>query len=124
MSVPPSIEVRAGRPAPGGPDNRAGYCTGGAPGSRGFATEGDESAVKAHNERGRPTPQKPPTQEGPMTTPATDPRETILLECAAVAPNPWYPKDYAEAHGVHRDSLDPHLDELRLGGLIHLTDWV
>ena len=26
--------------------------------------------------------------------------------------------------GISRDSLDPHLDELRLGGLIHLTDWV
>src|SRR5204863_483354 len=59
-----------------------------------------------------------------LDRPATDPREIILLECAAAAPNPWYPKDYAQANGINRDSIDPPLDELRLGGLIHLTDWV
>jgi membrane associated rhomboid family serine protease len=52
------------------------------------------------------------------------PLETILRRCAEAAPQPWYPSAYAQAAGIPRDSLDPHLERLRLAGLIHLTDWV
>jgi rhomboid protease GluP len=54
----------------------------------------------------------------------SDPLETILLQCAQAAPDPWYPSGYAQANGIKRDDLDPHLDQLRMAGLIHLTDWV
>jgi membrane associated rhomboid family serine protease len=52
------------------------------------------------------------------------PLEAILRMCAAAAPNPWYPSVYAQTTGTPRDQLDPHLDQLRMGGLIHLTEWV
>jgi rhomboid protease GluP len=54
----------------------------------------------------------------------TNPLEEILRQCAQATPNPWYPSAYAQVAGISRDSLDPHLDQLRLGGLIKLTDWV
>lgn len=50
--------------------------------------------------------------------------EAILRYCAESAPRPWYPSEYARASGVPRDDLDAPLEKLRLGGLIHLTDWV
>jgi rhomboid protease GluP len=50
--------------------------------------------------------------------------ETILQQCAAAAPEPWYPSAYASSAGISRDSLDTDLDLLRLGGVIQLTDWV
>jgi membrane associated rhomboid family serine protease len=53
-----------------------------------------------------------------------DPLETILRQCAAAMPHPWYPSGYAQANGLKRDDLDPYLDQLRMSGLIHLTDWV
>lgn len=53
-----------------------------------------------------------------------DPLETILRQCAQAAPNPWYPSGYAQANGMTRDDLDPYLDQLRMAGFIHLTDWV
>src|SRR5439155_15926057 len=40
------------------------------------------------------------------------------------APNPWYPSEHARKNGIDRNSLDPHIDRLRMGGLIRLTDWV
>jgi membrane associated rhomboid family serine protease len=54
----------------------------------------------------------------------SDPLETILLQCAQAAPEPWYPSGYAQANGMKRDDLDPFLDQLRMAGLVHLTDWV
>ncbi len=54
----------------------------------------------------------------------THPLEEILRQCAQATPNPWYPSAYAQVAGISRDSLDPHLEQLRLGGLIRLTDWV
>jgi rhomboid protease GluP len=48
----------------------------------------------------------------------------ILQLCASSAPQPWYPSAYAKEKGIDRDSLDPHLDRLRMGGLVQLTDWV
>jgi membrane associated rhomboid family serine protease len=53
-----------------------------------------------------------------------DPLETILRQCSEAAPGPWYPSEYARTKGIARDDLDPHLDQLRMAGLIHLTDWV
>jgi membrane associated rhomboid family serine protease len=52
------------------------------------------------------------------------PLQAILISCARSAPNPWYPADFAEATGLPRERLDALLDELRLGGLVRLTDWV
>jgi rhomboid protease GluP len=49
---------------------------------------------------------------------------TIVTECAASAPEPWYPSDYVRKTGILRETLDPYLDRLRMGGLIQLTDWV
>jgi hypothetical protein len=48
----------------------------------------------------------------------------IMTECAASAPGPWYPSDYVQQTGTPRETLDPYLDRLRMGGLIQLTDWV
>src|SRR5260370_22763596 len=53
-----------------------------------------------------------------------DPMETILLQCSKAAPSPWYPSEYARTNGIQRDYLDPYLDQLRMAGLVHLTDWV
>jgi membrane associated rhomboid family serine protease len=54
----------------------------------------------------------------------TDLQEAVLRECAAAHPFPWYPADYVQATGVPRDTLDTCLDQLRLAGLLRLTDWV
>jgi membrane associated rhomboid family serine protease len=48
--------------------------------------------------------------------------ETLRL-VAATAPEPWYPQIHARDTGAARDSLDPPLERLRLGGLVQLTDW-
>jgi membrane associated rhomboid family serine protease len=61
---------------------------------------------------------------GPTAGPDLDLLQTILRCCAAAAPEPWYPKAYAETAGVPRDRLDLPLEQLRLAGLIRLTDWV
>jgi membrane associated rhomboid family serine protease len=52
------------------------------------------------------------------------PLESILRLCAAKAPEPWYPSVYAKETGTPRESLDPYLDQLRMAGLVRLTDWV
>jgi hypothetical protein len=52
------------------------------------------------------------------------PLEAILRMCAEATPNPWYPSVYAQATGTAREQLDPDLDQLRMGGLIRLTEWV
>lgn len=59
-----------------------------------------------------------------MTSSPGEALERILKLCAQAAPAPWYPSDFVQAEGVSRDSLDPHLDRLRLAGAIELTDWV
>jgi membrane associated rhomboid family serine protease len=53
-----------------------------------------------------------------------DLRQAILTSCKEADPNPWYPSALTRTGGVPRERLDPVLDELRLGGLIRLTDWV
>jgi hypothetical protein len=50
--------------------------------------------------------------------------ETILRQCADNSPSPWYPSAYAKSIGVQRDSLDEPLNQLRLKGLIKMTNWV
>lgn len=50
--------------------------------------------------------------------------DSILGLCAAATPDPWYPSAYSKTSGVARAQLDPLLDELRMAGLIRLTDWV
>jgi membrane associated rhomboid family serine protease len=59
-----------------------------------------------------------------MPDPGIHPLETILRRCAEAAPEPWYPSVYAKSVGISRDALDPHLDRLRMAGLVRLTDWV
>jgi membrane associated rhomboid family serine protease len=49
--------------------------------------------------------------------------EALLRLMAAAAPNPWYPREYAQTSGVERDSLYAPLNDLRIAGLIKLTDW-
>jgi membrane associated rhomboid family serine protease len=58
-----------------------------------------------------------------MSDAALPPLEMILRQCADKAPEPWYPSLYARETGTPRDSLDPHLDRLRLGGFVQLTEW-
>ena len=50
--------------------------------------------------------------------------DALLRLCGEAAPAPWYPSVYAREAGISRDSLDPDLEKLRMGGLIHLTEWV
>jgi rhomboid protease GluP len=49
--------------------------------------------------------------------------EALLRLCAAAAPKPWSPRTYAQESGVPRDSLDGPLNDLRLAGLVRLTEW-
>jgi membrane associated rhomboid family serine protease len=58
-----------------------------------------------------------------MTDPTTDTLETILRQCAAAAPQPWYPRGFAEANGVPPGAVEVALDRLRLRGLVRLTEW-
>ena len=55
---------------------------------------------------------------------ATTLRETILRQCLAADPNPWYPKEYAEATASDRERLYGPLNDLRLAQLVQLTEWV
>ncbi len=50
--------------------------------------------------------------------------ETILRYCAEAAPQPWYPSAFPITDTADRAALDHALDELRLAGLVRLTDWV
>jgi rhomboid protease GluP len=50
--------------------------------------------------------------------------ELVLRQCAGAAPKPWYPSSYISTDGVTREDIDGALDDLRLGGLVRLTDWV
>ena len=57
-------------------------------------------------------------------TAATSLRETLLRQCLAADPVPWYPKDYAQAAGIDREGLYGPLNDLRVANLVQLTDWV
>src|SRR4051794_22380151 len=49
--------------------------------------------------------------------------ESVLRECRAKDPAPFYPSIDAKDKGLNRADIDKALDELRLGGLIQLTPW-
>ena len=51
-------------------------------------------------------------------------RETLLRQCLAADPAPWYPKEYAQTSGVNRDSLYGPLNDLRVANLVQLTEWI
>jgi membrane associated rhomboid family serine protease len=59
-----------------------------------------------------------------MAKASTDLLEVILRECVRTGNQPWYPSTYVQETGLSRDDLDASLDDLRLGGLVRLTDWV
>jgi membrane associated rhomboid family serine protease len=48
----------------------------------------------------------------------------VLRACYDAAPAPLYPAPFAQARGLDRAALDRLLDELRLKGLVRLTEWV
>ena len=48
----------------------------------------------------------------------------LLHACYDAAPQPLYPGRFAQDRGIARDTLDRALDDLRLRGLVRLTDWV
>src|SRR5262249_24028555 len=48
----------------------------------------------------------------------------VLRACYDAAPEPLYPARFASAAGLYRTTLDRALDELRLSGLVRLTEWV
>ncbi len=58
-----------------------------------------------------------------MSEPVLPTHEALLQLCAAAAPRPWYPKEYAKSSGVPRDSLYSPLNDLRIAGLLKLTEW-
>jgi rhomboid protease GluP len=51
-------------------------------------------------------------------------RETLLRQCLATDPSPWYPKEYAQNAGVERESLYGPLNDLRAANLVQLTEWI
>lgn len=69
------------------------------------------------------TIQEGETKDIEMSDAAMPPLELILRQCATAAPQPWYPRQYAQQTGASREALDPHLDRLRLGGFVQLTEW-
>src|SRR5438132_9424690 len=50
--------------------------------------------------------------------------EKLLQQCQASAPEPLYAGPFAQVSGLPRDRIDAGLDQLRLAGLVRLTDWV
>jgi membrane associated rhomboid family serine protease len=60
-----------------------------------------------------------------MSQPADDYSTAKVLEqIQASAPEPWYPSQYARDLGLDRDRFDAPLDQLRMAGVIELTEWV
>jgi membrane associated rhomboid family serine protease len=48
----------------------------------------------------------------------------LLHACYDAAPQPLYPAQFAQDNGIDRATLDRALDDLRLRGLVRLTDWM
>lgn len=69
-----------------------------------------------------------PASEGPPPAPPpagpTRPPPEALLRAMAAAAGPWFPSRYAAQTGVPRDGLDEPLAELRLAGLVRVSEWV
>jgi len=49
--------------------------------------------------------------------------EALLRICGEAEPSPWYPRDYAKMTEIPRPALDALLSEMRVNGLIRLTEW-
>src|SRR5262245_36814972 len=58
-----------------------------------------------------------------MTEPAGPSLAEALRLVAAASPRPWYPAEHARVFGLDRDRLDREAEQLRLAGLVTLTDW-
>ena len=58
-----------------------------------------------------------------MPEASTDMMLAILRACQPVGQSPLYPSQYVKETGIDRALLDQGLDQLRLAGLIRLTDW-
>src|SRR2546423_540606 len=48
----------------------------------------------------------------------------LLRACFDAAPDPLYPAAFAQEKGIDRAAVDQALDDLRLRGLVRLTEWV
>ncbi len=66
------------------------------------------------------SPSSVPAVEASTGAAATD----VLRAIAAVAPQLWFPRRFAEVSGTSRDSLDEPLWRLRQAGMIHVADWI
>jgi len=51
-------------------------------------------------------------------------RETLLRQCLATHPGPWYPRDYARTSGLDIESFYGPLNDLRQASLVQLTEWI
>jgi len=49
--------------------------------------------------------------------------ESLLRLCAAGVPAPWHPKAFVRDNDVPRAAVDGLLNDLRLAGLVQLTEW-
>lgn len=54
---------------------------------------------------------------------ASEPMVELLRGIAASEPTPWYAGEFARTAGVSRDALDEPLNQLRVAGLVRMTDW-
>jgi len=57
-----------------------------------------------------------------MSEDGLHPLESILRMCAAAAPEPWYPRLFAQQPGVNAQALSHCLEELWISGLIERTE--
>src|SRR5437879_4299129 len=93
-----------------------------------MSSQGRSSATAAcrwapRSLRSRQRPHRRERERVTMADVSTDLLEMALREIAAARTEPWYPSVYCQATGVSRDALDRCLDQLRLAGLVRLTDW-
>ncbi|MBI3407200.1 MAG: rhomboid family intramembrane serine protease [Planctomycetes bacterium] len=59
-----------------------------------------------------------------MSPSAKDLLIKVLEACAATGQEPLYPAQHCTATGMDRTTLDGALDQLRMSGLVRLTEWV
>ncbi len=51
-------------------------------------------------------------------------RETLLRQCLAADPGPWYPRDYSASFGLDLETFYGPLNDLRQSLLVQLTEWI
>lgn len=59
-----------------------------------------------------------------MSDDANSLKETLLRQCLAADPAPWYPKEYAQTAGINRESIYGPMNDLRGANLVQLTEWI